>query len=92
MLGDVFTSLVQALTGSILVAASASLAWGVLSIALSPCHLASIPLIVGFLTAGGGLIVRRTVALSTVFAFGILLTVIIIGVVTASLGRYRNGR
>ncbi len=87
MLGDVFTSLVQALTGSILVAASASLAWGVLSIALSPCHLASIPLIVGFLTAGGGLTVRRTVALSTVFASGILMTVVIIGVVTASLGR-----
>lgn len=86
MLGDVFTLLVQALTGSIFVAASASLAWGVLSIALSPCHLASIPLIVGFLT-GGGLTARRTAALSTVFASGILSTVVIIGLVTASLGR-----
>ena len=41
-----FVTLTRAVEGSALVALGASFAWGVLSILLSPCHLASIPLIV----------------------------------------------
>lgn len=36
--------------GSPLVAVAGAFLWGVLSILLSPCHLTSIPLIVGFIS------------------------------------------
>jgi len=47
----------------------------------------SIPLIVGFLTSQGEKKASRSVLLAFVFAVGILLTIAIIGIITASLGR-----
>lgn len=58
-----------------------------LSILLSPCHLASIPLIVGFIDKHGRTSTRHAFWLSTLFASGILFTIAVIGVITASLGR-----
>jgi len=60
---------------------------GVLSILLSPCHLSSIPLVVGYIASQGKLSIRRTFNISLVFSLGILMTIGIIGVITASLGR-----
>ena len=68
-------------------ALGAAFAWGVLSILLSPCHLASIPLIVGFIDDRGRTSPRHAFWLSTLFASGILATIGVIGVITASLGR-----
>jgi len=51
-----------------------------------PCHLASLPLIVGFIDEQGRTSTRHAFWLSTVFAAGILVTVGVIGAVTASLG------
>jgi cytochrome c-type biogenesis protein len=82
-----FTSLTDALYGSFSLALLASFAWGILSIVLSPCHLSSIPLIVGFLTSQGEKKVSRSVLLAFVFAVGILLTIAIIGIITAASGR-----
>ena len=48
---SLFTALTEALYRSFALALLASFAWGILSILLSPCHLSSIPLIIGFLTA-----------------------------------------
>lgn len=87
MLQGIFESLTDAVQGSPAVALSASLAWGVLSILLSPCHLASIPLIVGFIGGQGPLPARRAFRLATAFAVGILVTIAAIGVVTAAAGR-----
>ncbi len=75
------------MSGAPLVALAAAFAWGVLSIVLSPCHLASIPLIVGFLQGGGSISTRRAAALSTLFAFGILVSIALIGALTAAAGR-----
>ena len=50
---QLFTTLTHAVEGTPLVALSAALIWGILSILLSPCHLASIPLIVGFIDEQG---------------------------------------
>jgi len=83
----VFTALTQAVEGTAGIALGASFLWGVLSILLSPCHLASIPLIVGFIDQQGRITTRRAFWLSTVFASGILITIALIGLVTASLGR-----
>jgi len=63
------------------------LVWGVLSIVLSPCHLASIPLIVGFIGKQGEMTAKRAFWTSTLFAVGILITIAAIGAITAALGR-----
>ncbi|MGE5498244.1 MAG: cytochrome c biogenesis CcdA family protein, partial [Syntrophothermus sp.] len=67
--------------------ALASFAWGILSILLSPCHLSSIPLIIGYITSQGEISFRRTFSISVFFALGILLSIALIGVITFSLGR-----
>jgi len=82
-----FTELTRAVEGAWYLAVAASFAWGILSILLSPCHLASIPLIVGFIDGQGRISSRRAFAISTLFAVGILVTIAAIGVLTAAAGR-----
>jgi cytochrome c-type biogenesis protein len=82
-----FTTLTRAVEGTPWLAGSAALAWGVLSVALSPCHLASIPLIVGFIDGQGRISTRRAFSLALVFSVGILITIGLIGVATAAAGR-----
>ncbi|MFA3781596.1 cytochrome c biogenesis CcdA family protein [Melioribacteraceae bacterium 4301-Me] len=87
MLDNIFTTLYEAMNGAVWIAVLASFSWGVLSILLSPCHLSSIPLIVGYITSQGKISVKRTFYISLVFALGILITIALIGIITASLGR-----
>lgn len=87
MLDTVFTALYEAMTGSVWLALLASFSWGVLSILLSPCHLSSIPLVVGFISSQGKISMKRTFNISLVFSVGILITIALIGIITASLGR-----
>lgn len=82
-----FETLTHAIEGAPAVAIGASLLWGVLSILLSPCHLAGIPLIVGFIDEQGRISTFRAFKISTVFSLGILITIGLIGVVTAAAGR-----
>jgi cytochrome c-type biogenesis protein len=82
-----FTALGHAVEGAPLIALAAAMAWGVLSIILSPCHLASIPLIVGYISKQGKVTVRRAFWTSTLFAVGILITIAAIGAITAAAGR-----
>jgi len=82
-----FTTLTHAVEGTPLIAIGASFLWGILSIILSPCHLASIPLIVGFIDKQGRMSTRRAFAISSLFAVGILITIAAIGAVTAAAGR-----
>jgi cytochrome c-type biogenesis protein len=84
---QLFTNLSHAVEGAPLLALGAAIVWGVLSIVLSPCHLASIPLIVGFISEQGNVTARRAFWTSTLFAVGILLTIAAIGAITAAAGR-----
>jgi cytochrome c-type biogenesis protein len=84
---SILTSLTEALYGNFLMALLASFTWGVSSILLSPCHLSSIPLVIGFLAAQGEKKTSRGILLSFIFALGILFTIALIGAVTAALGR-----
>jgi len=84
---SLFTSLTQAVQGTAAVALGAALLWGVLSILLSPCHLASIPLIVGFIDGQGRVSAARAFAIAGLFAVGILLTIAGLGIATAAAGR-----
>jgi len=85
--GELFTGLSHAVDGAPAIALGASVLWGILSIILSPCHLASIPLIVGFISGQGRLSAGRAFWTATTFSVGILLTIAAIGVITAAAGR-----
>lgn len=87
MFEEIFTVLSNALYENHWIAVLASFGWGVLSILLSPCHLSSIPLIVGYISSQGKISVARTFNISLIFAVGILITIAAIGIITASLGR-----
>ena len=65
----------------------AAFVWGILSIILSPCHLASLPLIVGFISGQGRVSTARASGIATLFAVGILITIAVIGAITAAAGR-----
>jgi len=84
---QLFTSLTHAVEGTPAIAITAAVVWGILSIILSPCHLASIPLIVGFIDEQGRISTKRAFGISLLFASGILLSIGIIGAVTAAAGR-----
>ena len=84
---ELFTTLTRAVDGAPAAALAASFVWGILSILLSPCHLASIPLIVGFIDEQGKISTRRAFVISTLFAVGILITIGAIGAITAAAGR-----
>jgi len=87
MLAQLFTALTRAIEGGPVVALAAAFAWGILSILLSPCHLASIPLIVGFIDEQGRISTKRAFQIALLFALGILITIGLIGAVTAAAGR-----
>jgi len=84
---ELFIQISQALEGAWFIALPASFIWGILSVILSPCHLASIPLIVGFINGQGRISTRRAFWISTLFAFGILITIGAIGAITHAAGR-----
>ena len=84
---QLFTALSRAVEGSAGLALSAAFVWGVLSILLSPCHLASIPLIVGFIGEQGQITTRRAFTVALLFSVGILITIGVIGAITAAAGR-----
>jgi cytochrome c-type biogenesis protein len=83
----IFTTLTHAVEGTAAIAVIAALLWGILSILLSPCHLSSIPLIVGFIDQQGRISTRRAFYISSLFAVGILITIAAIGLITAAAGR-----
>lgn len=87
MIEQVFETLTHAVESTPLIALAAAFIWGILSIVLSPCHLASIPLIVGFIDQQGQMTTRRAFGISTLFAVGILVTIGLIGAITEAAGR-----
>ena len=82
-----FSALSHAIEGAPLIAIGASFIWGILSIVLSPCHLTSIPLIIGYLSNQRELSTKKAFHLSIVFSIGILISIAVIGGITAAAGR-----
>lgn len=87
MIESIFTWLSNALYTSVSLSLVASFLWGILSILLSPCHLTSIPLIIGFIDEQGHISTKRAFLISLLFSIGILITIGAIGIITSSLGR-----
>jgi cytochrome c-type biogenesis protein len=86
-LARLFGALSHAVAGAPLVALSAAFLWGVLSVVLSPCHLANIPLVIGFIAGQGRITTRRAFGLSALFAAGILTMIGVVGGITVAAGR-----
>lgn len=87
MIQSIFEQLNSAMSASVGLALLAAFIWGVLSILLSPCHLASIPLVVGFVNGQGKVTTGRAFALASLFSLGILVTIAALGAITAAAGR-----
>ncbi len=87
LLVRLFGALSHAVAGTPLVALAAAFLWGVLSVVLSPCHLANIPLVIGFIAGQGRITTRRAFGLSALFAVGILTMIGVVGGVTVAAGR-----
>src|SRR5512146_3138471 len=85
---ELLTAFGRAFEASAALALPAAFAWGVLSVALSPCHLSSIPLVVAYMSGGDELPAgRRAVFLSGSFSLGILASIAAVGALTVAAGR-----
>jgi len=86
---DQFLILIHEWMGSgVGLAALGCFLWGVVSVLFSPCHLASIPLIVGYVAGQDRLVEGRQAALyAGLFTTGLFLTIAAIGAICALLGR-----
>ena len=84
---NMISSFTGAVESAAPIAVPLALLWGVLSILLSPCHLASIPLVVGYISRQGNTGSNRAFSISSVFSLGIMITIILVGIATAAAGR-----
>jgi cytochrome c-type biogenesis protein len=87
MMLELFNAMSSMLSSSPGIALAGSFLWGAASILLSPCHLASIPLVVGFIDEQGRISTGRAFALAFLFSLGIFVTIGVIGLVTGLMGR-----
>lgn len=88
MLDPLFLTINEWLVAGTAIAAVGAFLWGMVSVMLSPCHLASIPLIVAYV-GGQNRAVRPMLAAgySVAFSTGLFISIAFVGVVCALLGR-----
>ena len=78
----------QWMTGGLVLAALGAFTWGMVSVLFSPCHLASIPLIVAYVGGQESAVhPRRAIWYAGAFTLGLFITIAVIGIVCAMLGR-----
>jgi len=88
MLDTLFLTVNQWISGGTVFAAIGCFVWGMISVLFSPCHLASIPLIVGYVGGQEKMVHPRQAGLySVLFTSGLFLTIALIGIICALLGR-----
>lgn len=88
MLDAIFLTVNQWMTGGIGVAAAGCFLWGGISVLFSPCHLASIPLIVGYVGGQEKMVQpKQAVIYSVLFTSGLFITIALVGFACAWLGR-----
>jgi len=83
-----FLTINQWIVGGTAIAALGCFLWGMVSVLLSPCHLASIPLIVAYV--GGqerAIDPKQAAGYAVLFAMGLFITIALIGIICALLGR-----
>ena len=69
-------------------AVTGSFLWGIVSVLFSPCHLASIPLMVGYVAGQNTLVDgKKAAGYACMFSFGLFTSITFIGFVCSWLGR-----
>jgi cytochrome c-type biogenesis protein len=88
MLETFFVTVNEWIAGGTTIAALGCFLWGMISVVFSPCHLASIPLIVAYV-AGQQQILKPKEAsyYSVAFSLGLFITIAMVGIICALLGR-----
>ncbi|MDH3347688.1 MAG: cytochrome c biogenesis protein CcdA [Desulfobulbaceae bacterium] len=70
------------------IAALGAFVWGMISVLLSPCHMASIPLVIAYVGGQDEIIQgRQAIKFAVLFSAGLFITITIVGAVCALLGR-----
>ena len=88
MLDALFLTVNQWISGGTAFAAMGCFAWGMISVIFSPCHLASIPLIVGYVGGQEKMLRPRQAGIySVLFTSGLFLSIAFVGMICAWLGR-----
>jgi cytochrome c-type biogenesis protein len=88
MMGQIFLTINEWLVGGTVIAALGAFLWGMVSVLFSPCHLASIPLIVAYVGGQERILQPRQASYySLTFTSGLFITIALIGVISALLGR-----
>lgn len=88
MLDQLFITINGWMSGGVLIAAVGCFAWGMVSVVFSPCHMASIPLIISYVAGQDRTLEARHAAkYAVVFTIGLFITIAIIGIVCSLLGR-----
>ncbi len=83
-----FLTVNEWIAGGTTIAALGCFLWGMISVVFSPCHLASIPLIVAYVGGQQEIVnPRQAVYYSVAFTSGLFITIALIGIVCALLGR-----
>lgn len=85
---DLFLAVNEWMSGGLLLAAAGCFAWGIISVLFSPCHMASIPLIIGYVGGQNSILKgREAIPFAFLFSAGLFITIAIVGVVCVLLGR-----
>jgi len=88
MLETFFLTVNEWIAGGTAIAALGCFLWGMISVVFSPCHLASIPLIVAYVGGQQQILKPREAGYySVAFSSGLFVTIALIGIICALLGR-----
>jgi cytochrome c-type biogenesis protein len=88
MLDSIFLTINNWIIAESAIAGIGSFLWGMVSVLFSPCHLASIPLIIAYVGGQQQILRSRQAAYySAAFTVGLFLTIALIGIICAILGR-----
>jgi cytochrome c-type biogenesis protein len=88
MIESFFLTINLWMEGATSLAALGCFLWGMVSVLFSPCHLASIPLIVAYVGGQEQILQPRQAGVySVAFTLGLFITIAVIGIVCAILGR-----
>ncbi len=88
MFESLFLTVNEWVTSGSTIAVLGCFLWGVISVLFSPCHLASIPLIVAYVGGQEALLSARKAGIySVLFSAGLFVSIALVGIICALLGR-----
>lgn len=88
MIDQILLTINMWMTDTFAVAVLGCFMWGMVSVLFSPCHLASIPLMVGYVAGQGHVVQGKDAAgYASVFSLGLFFSIAVVGVLCSLLGR-----